>query len=191
MKTLNYCILFLSFLFVSCEGPAGPDGEDGDAYLRVRSSYGELYSYNDNNSGIPYGFSESSYYYTDPGTYSFSYESRLYSSSTSYTYTVWSGTYRITVNPGSKGGEGKPFWQEGEKGVDGFDKYLTLYCNYNGASLSKVSPTNEQTENISQQNPQKIREEKNGLIFEVEYWKVTENNLQSISNNKKSGLPIE
>lgn len=48
-------ILFqiLALFLISCEGPSGPDGKDGSAFLKTTSSDGYLYVYSDNNPSMP------------------------------------------------------------------------------------------------------------------------------------------
>lgn len=132
----QFLFLSTSILFVSCEGPNGPDGKDGRAFLKITSSDGYLYAYSDNNPSMPSPLIAGQNYQVNIGTYIFAYESRIYTSTTTYTYQQWLGTYSISINFGTKGGEGKIFWQEGDPGTDGRDKYFTIYCNFNGPEQS-------------------------------------------------------
>ncbi|MEW5799534.1 MAG: hypothetical protein AB1728_11075 [Bacteroidota bacterium] len=128
----RFLFLFATFLLISCEGPNGPDGKDGRAFLKITSSDGYLYAYSDNNPSMPSPLIAGQNYQVSTGTYIFAYESRIYTSATTYTYQQWLGTYSISINFGTKGGKGKIFWQEGDPGTDGRDKYFTIYCDFNG-----------------------------------------------------------
>jgi hypothetical protein len=132
------CVL----LIASCMGPPGPDGKDGQAYLTVASNYGVIYSYSDNNFSRLGGssvFNIGQAYAVSPGVYSFQYQSRIYNLNGSYFYTNWSGQYVIWQNLGEKGGPGKILWERGDPGSDGLDSYLTLYCNYDGPTQSRLN----------------------------------------------------
>lgn len=134
-------LLALSFGCLSCMGPNGPDGKDGNAYMEVTSSDGTMIHITTNNGALPSTFNTYTYYRVYPGTYSFDYTAGYYSYG--YYYSAeWTGTYGISVNPGSPGGSGKIFWQPGDPGADGTDKHYDLDCNYYGLDIysSKVSP---------------------------------------------------
>ncbi len=77
-KTSNICefigiIMLGGLLFSSC----GKDGDDGDIYLAIFNK-NAVYSYWDDNPGIPYGFTYGRYYYCSPRVYSYEYESENY-----------------------------------------------------------------------------------------------------------------
>jgi hypothetical protein len=135
----RFATMILSVGLVSCMGPNGPDGDDGFAFVSISDNDGFTYSYTDDNPAVPYGLTWGSDYESTPGTYNFSYESRQYISTTSYTYVVWSGYYKIWVNAGKKGGDGQIFWQEGDKGADGPDSYLDLACDYHGTVFNRLN----------------------------------------------------
>jgi hypothetical protein len=121
--------IFIAVLVSSCDGPNGPDGRDGNAYVKITSSDGTL------NSDATFLSFPPTYYYdqfyaTDPGTYAFSFLASYYDSYGDYHSTSWSGIYTITTNSGSPGGEGKPFGQHGHPGADGIDEYYKLDCTY-------------------------------------------------------------
>lgn len=132
----RFLFLFAMLLLISCEGPNGPDGKNGHAFLKITSSDGYLYAYSDNNPSMPSPLIAGQNYQVTIGTYLFAYESRIYTSATTYMYQQWLGTYSISINYGTKGGEGKIFWQEGDPGTDGRDKYFTIYCNFDGPNQS-------------------------------------------------------
>ena len=119
MKKALLVIVFISaILFTGC-GEKGPDGE---VYLRITlDSY--VYSYWDNNSSIPYGFSESNYYNTPPGTYSYDYEA----DHNGWYYYHW-GTYSLRAEEG----EEPNLFTDGDAGED--NNYI-LDCDWNGADL--------------------------------------------------------
>lgn len=121
--------LFLAVLVSSCDGLSGPDGRDGNAYVSVVSSDATLES-DATFLSFPQTYYYEQYYITDPGTYGFSFSASYYDSYGDLHSTSWSGIYTITVNSGSPGGEGKPFWQEGNRGSDGIDEYYKLDCTY-------------------------------------------------------------
>lgn len=167
-KYAFYLIMSIAVVFSSCDGPSGPDGKDGGAFLKISSSDGTLYLYGDDNPAIPSPFQVNQFYQASVGTYIFVYESRIYTSTTTYTYQQWLGTYTVSINHGTKGGEGQPFWQEGDPGVNGADKYFTLYCNFNGPQQSILgknnSPINKELETSG-----KIKIERGQFIIDVEY----------------------
>jgi hypothetical protein len=130
-------------LLISCTGPNGPDGNYGKSYLTVSTTDSTLYYYADNNPrrGVAKGLqiALNQPYSVSPGTYSFQYEARAYTTSTSYYYIDWSGTYAIWSNKGQKGQKGGMFWQSGIAGEDGADTFLTLVCNFYGSTQSRMN----------------------------------------------------
>ncbi|MBI2428453.1 MAG: hypothetical protein HYV29_06590 [Ignavibacteriales bacterium] len=159
--------LILSLSLISCEGPNGPDGRDGSAFLKVTSSDGYLYAYGDDNPSIPSPFFAGQNYRVNVGTYLFAYESRIYTSTTTYTYQQWIGSYSISINQGANGGERKIFWQEGDPGADGTDKYFTLYCNFNGPQQSVMGKGSEPI--VGGDFSGKFRMENGNVTIDVEY----------------------
>lgn len=120
MKTLRLLLLLAVVMIFGC----GKDGKDGEAYLRITWLY-TPFSYWDDNSDIPYGFQNGVYYNTDPGTFNFRY--------TDWQGTTWTGTYKISINKGTKG-------ELFSDGKDGADKYFTLQCFSIGPSLYEDRP---------------------------------------------------
>ena len=99
---------YIAFIFIavfvsSCDGPNGPDGKDGNAYVKITSSDGTL-----NSDGIfssfPPTYFYGQYYAANPGTYDFSFITSYYDIYGDYHSANWYGTYTITINPGSPGG---------------------------------------------------------------------------------------
>jgi len=131
MKTfITSLILSLMVVFVSsCTGPDGPNGKDGKAYAAVTSSDGTLQSGWYFASFPSSGAYSNEYYSALPGTYSCLFETGYYYGSYYY-YEDWSGTYTISINKGTAGGKGKIFWQKGDAGQNGADKYYKLDCRY-------------------------------------------------------------
>jgi hypothetical protein len=117
MKTKLLTICCLVLFFASCT----EDGKDGNAYLSIDWEYVDsefkVSSYSDNNPAIPSSIERGKYYGTDPGTYSYSYQSEDYQ----YYYTH-SGTYTIYINYGTDA----TFF---ENGIDGEDEYFDLYLS--------------------------------------------------------------
>ena len=137
-------IICSAFFISSCDGPNGPDGRDGDAYAAVVSSDGTLDLSTAFFASFPSIFHYGDYYLTDPGTYDFSFTTSYYDVYGDYHSLDWYGTYSISINYGDPGGRGKPFWQRGDPGSDGPDRYYKLDCTfsdgldaYYGNSLSK------------------------------------------------------
>lgn len=127
--------LFVSLAIItvsisSCTGPNGPDGKDGSAYVAVVSDDGTLQGGGtfDSFSGA---FYYNKYYLNRPGqSFYFDFTCAYYDNYSYYHSIEWYGTYSITVNKGTAGGAGKPFWQTGDAGKDGLDKYYKLDCTY-------------------------------------------------------------
>lgn len=143
-KSIFMLSLALSFLCLSCDGPNGPNGKDGKAYMEVTSSDGTLIHITTQNSSLPSTFYTYTYYSVTPGTYSFDYTCG-FSSSGYYYSTEWYGNYTVSINHGSPGGAGKAFWQQGDPGKNGADKYYDLDCTFYGLDIytSKASPSNQ------------------------------------------------
>ena len=121
--------IFIAVLVSSCDGPNGPDGRDGNAYVKITNSDGTL-----NSDGIfssfPPSYYYNQYYSTYPGVYDFSITTSFFDSNGNYYSRDWDGTYTITINYGSPGGEGKLFGRRGDPGNDGLDEYYKLDCTY-------------------------------------------------------------
>ncbi len=118
MKRKFYYIFSIFILiFLTC---CGKDGKDGDVYLKITLHY-PVVSYWDNNSSIPYGLNQYTFYRCSPGTYSYEYS--WYDSYGSEW--IWYGTYKLVEDEGEKGG----FLIDGE---DGNDKYYTIHCYSSG-----------------------------------------------------------
>lgn len=120
MKKLAIILISLfAISLASCiQGPPGPDGYDGNAYVAISYDDYPLYSYWDNNPDVPNNPAYDYWYPTYPGQFDFEY----FVNRTDY----WYGTYDIWVN---RGGPGRP---NGQAGRDGYDTYLTLVCNADG-----------------------------------------------------------
>jgi hypothetical protein len=138
--------LFVSLAIItvsisSCTGPTGPDGKDGSAYNMITSSDGSLLV-NSNGTLISGDFGSfgngstyNVYYLTSPDKYYADFKCEIYSNG--YYYTEhWTGYYTISVNPGSAGGSGKPFWQQGDAGKDGADRYYKLDCTFDSPGMN-------------------------------------------------------
>lgn len=127
--------LFVSLALItvsisSCTGPNGPDGKDGSAYVAVVSSDGSLQGGGTFNS-FSGAFHYNQYYLNSPGKFSFDFTCGYYDTYSYWHSVEWYGTYTLTINLGGAGGSGKPFWQQGDAGKDGLDKYYKLDCTYN------------------------------------------------------------
>ncbi len=123
MKKLAFILVSLiATSLTSCivvtDGPPGPNGYSGNAYVGVSYDDYEPYSYWDNNPDVPNNPYFDEYYGTIPGLYEFEY----FVNRNDYYY----GTYEVWVNPG---GAGRP---NGIAGRNGADSYLLLICNQNG-----------------------------------------------------------
>ena len=70
----RFLFLCATLLLISCEGPNGPDGMDGRAFLKITSSDGYLYAYSDNNPSMPSPLIAGQNYSVSIGTYIFAYE---------------------------------------------------------------------------------------------------------------------
>ena len=127
---LPLAFVFLALFISSCEGPDGPDGRDGNAYASVISSDATLDFSTCSFASFPSVFFYGDYYLTDPGIYEFSFTTSYYDVFGFYHSEDWYGTYSISINYGDPGGSGKPFWQRGDPGSDGADKYYQLDCRY-------------------------------------------------------------
>ena len=106
-----FCVILL-FTISAC----GQKGDDGDIYLRIKL-YDPVTGYWDNNSAIPYGFSQDSFYNSNAGTFNFEY----WWIDNYYIEWEWIGTYSLTADEGEEGS----LFADGE---DGEDKYYTLNC---------------------------------------------------------------
>ena len=124
-------IMITAFIITSCNGPNGPDGLSGDAYVAVVSSDGTLVASTGSFGSTPSTAYTNSYYYASPGTYSYRFTAISGTSSR-----AWTGTYSVSVNQGEKGGAGKIFWEKGDAGKDGADKYYKLDCTYSSGCRS-------------------------------------------------------
>lgn len=129
----------VSLVVLSCKGDNGVDGTDGQAFVTVTTSDGSLYAYVDDNTSRPGSFNAGQAYRVIPGSYNFAYESRIYTSATTYYYAQWTGVYSVHLNRGEKGTEGKIFWQKGSDGKDGADSYLILLCNFDGPLQTRIN----------------------------------------------------
>ena len=96
----------------------GPPGRPGDAYFGIDVTWGNIYSYWDNNPGLPYNPPLGVQFPSNPGIYDFEYFINPYE--------YWFGTYEIWRNAGGPGGP------HGEPGFDGADNFFTLICNPDG-----------------------------------------------------------
>ena len=113
-----FCIILL-FIISAC----GQKGNDGDILLKIKLYYSTA-GYWDNNSSIPYGFSQSTFYDSNSGSYNFEY----WWIDDIGNEVDWTGTYTLTADEGEEGG----LFADGE---DGVDKYYTLNCYAAGPSL--------------------------------------------------------
>lgn len=112
------------------------DGLDGDIYLKIKVQQGycfSLVSYNDDNSGIPYGFTEDYYYQCNAGTYSYSY---TIVSSCGYGSYNWTGTYTLYPKTG-EAWSGKLGYLKQAKNGD--DRFFDLSCNFDKGYLTTKS----------------------------------------------------
>ena len=155
MKRTFYTVMVficLAFFISSCDGPSGPNGEDGNAYASVVSSDGTLDFSTGFFASFPSIFYYGDFYLTDPGTYDFSFTTSYFDVYGDYHSLNWYGTYSISINYGDHGGRGKPFWQRGDPGSDAPDRYYRLDCTfsdgldaYYGNSLSKPAAPHADT----------------------------------------------
>jgi hypothetical protein len=132
MKNTFYfyvAVILVAIAVPSCDGPDGPNGRNGNAYVDITSSDGTLNS-DGLFSSFPPTFYVDQYYSTNPGVYDFSFTTSYYDSHGNFYSRDWGGTYSITINDGSPGGDGKLFWQHGDPGSDGPDEYYKLNCTY-------------------------------------------------------------
>ncbi|MCL4512367.1 MAG: hypothetical protein M1470_15105 [Bacteroidetes bacterium] len=137
MKIISLALISMSIFLASCMGPDGPNGKDGDAYLRVTSSDSTLDQiWINGNSGLPESFSLDTYYKVFPGSYGIAYTASYTDNTGNYYSDSLTGTLAITVNHGTVGGAGKLFWQRGDPGKGGANEYYTLDCTYNGGTLT-------------------------------------------------------
>lgn len=165
------CILYAAIVVSSCQGPTGPDGRNGNAFVRIVSTDGFLNLYGDNNPAIPSPFQIGQYYNAAVGVYTFAYESRKYTGTSTYTYKRWGGTYSVSINYGTSGRKGKIFWKEGDPGEDGADRYFTLFCNYNGPEESVLGKNNGLQRNDHEQSGS-FTIENGAFIVMIDYWLV-------------------
>lgn len=137
-STVYLGIVLIALLCIGC---MGKDGSPGKTYLKV-----QLYNcsrYWDNNPGIPYGFSEYTFYFCTAGSYSFEYDT--------YDGWEWTGTYALAAEPGEPG-------QFMGNGKDGADRYYTLQCRSSGPSFTyytgksgtekRIQPTHEDEDSV-------------------------------------------
>lgn len=118
MKKLIY---LLPLLLMAC----GKDGKPGDVYIRFTWTGNQPYIFSTNNVAIPSVFYYSTYYITEPGTYTLYYE-------TFYGANFWfNGGYTLTSKPGEEGG----IFKDGD---DGEDSYFSINCDPYGATFYQV-----------------------------------------------------
>lgn len=164
-------VLVLVFLISGCTGPAGADGEDGKAFFKLTNADNTLWSYSHNNGSVPSRIQLNQDYDSSPGTYSFDYECRYYVDPVSYYYIIWSGTYRIWVHEGEKGEDGGWFWQSGDDGENGENSYLSLYCEWEGSTETRVNKMAPGVPEVINRNPS-YRQKSGKFRMEVEYYLV-------------------
>ncbi|MDO9577761.1 MAG: hypothetical protein Q7J16_07745 [Candidatus Cloacimonadales bacterium] len=156
-------LVFGIMLIMGC----GADGKDGKAYLRITWDW-YVDSFYDNNPDTPYNVYEDTYYETDPGSYTYSYDC----SDGLGNYWSYSGTYTITIDKGEKGG----LFTAGEDGEDSyFYLDLTGYAsrdnsNDNSTSKSKKTELNRDNEiNLSLYEKIKISDMKSETFYSGNY----------------------
>ncbi len=116
------CVTVLISISIFLTGCIGSRGDDGETFVRIDYHLMRPSEFNDNNAGTPNTVSYGTWYESEPGEYSFNYIlNQIY----------YESTYIITVN---EGGEGGLFWQKGE---DGADKYLTIWCEPGGPDFEE------------------------------------------------------
>ncbi len=118
MRRVLICLMLLLSVLMMF-GCKGKNGLDGRIYLKIWLI--NCTSYTDNNDGIPFGFSTTTFYLCDPGTYDYEY----------YTEDDWHwwGTYTLVAEEGEEGG-----WFV--NGDDGADRHYTLTCQSSGPTLT-------------------------------------------------------
>jgi len=128
-KTMSLLAIVL-LIVMSC----GKDGKPGSAYLALNWDW-YVDSYWDDNPGIPSLIVKNREYNSNPNTYNFQYACSNASGNAWY----WSGTYKISINPGGK----KRTFKDGENGKN--RHYLFMLTGLSKGSLS-VTEKNDSSE---------------------------------------------
>lgn len=118
MRKLVICVVLVAMALLSF-GCMGKKGLDGNIFLRIQLV--NCTRYWDNNDGIPFGFSSTTYYQCGPGTYNYEYDTA--------DGWEWQGTYTLVAEEGEAGA-----WFQ--NGADGQDRRYTLTCQSSGPSLT-------------------------------------------------------